>query len=190
MTSMARRRSELLARAEQLAQHGFASDSDRAAFDELMSEIERLDAAESSGLITRTSADQYWPTPLSESWEEPPPPARPGPTVEHLRALRTALEKITGAGAWGYLHGHVLPRFTVEWDSPALPETKAAMMSRSHDDESLTLYLRSDLPADDHFHRICLEEVWHLVDGEWIGRWPDALLEERAARAVERLASL
>jgi hypothetical protein len=139
-----------------------------------------LSAAELSQICDRLSAEAR----AREDRE-----CTPGPTEEQWRAVRLALEKITGRGRYSVFGGVVFPLpVSIRWDDPDLDRTRvAAETAIFAEPECCVVVFRSDrTPAE--IHRSALHEFQHCADAELIrAGLPTEMLEARALAAVGRL---
>ena len=118
-------------------------------------------------------------------------PRQQGPTEAHWRAVREALEKFTGQGAWSYRGLRTLPAFSIEWDAPGMnPEAFGDTVFNR--DGSIILRLRSTL-SPERLHANVLHELQHIQDhvlvreGLAFGFMTVEILEARAQTVAEYL---
>ena len=117
------------------------------------------------------------------------PVQKPGPTEEHWRAVREAIEKVTGRGRWSYRMAETLPDFTITWDDPGLGDSKAGCLA-TFASGRVVIALRSDVPPE-QTHRTMLHELRHAADfAAGLGQMPPAWLEEHARLFAEQLARM
>jgi hypothetical protein len=113
----------------------------------------------------------------------------PKPTVEQMRAIRTALEKFTGRGQWGSHAGYILPPFELRLDDPELPPGKAGVVFLTKGG-AIVMLVRVERRQPEDIHRTVLHELQHVFDAHRFGELSVAALEERAENTAERLSAL